>query len=158
MKIKKEIKERREGPRFFTRVGQAIRSIFGFLGEIMLYLFRFIKSIFVLIEKTLKIVAIFIITLSTSALFFVLAFFLIATTFGLKESPAFQVLRDRIGLSMAMHVEQEIREIEDDEEEWRFNDGLENMNEELREQLDKDFEELKRSMGVEEGDRTESIE
>jgi len=149
MKVKKEIKEKdSDHSSILQRIGEVLSAFFGFLGQLLLYLFRFIKNILILIEKSFKVIAIFIITLFASILFLTTSMFLVAKTFDLEKSPAFEVLRDRIGLMYAMHVEQGIRDIEH-ENEWQFDEGLENMNEELRRNLDIEFRTLLDSMGSE---------
>ena len=66
-----------------------------------------LKAIFIVIEKSLKIIAIFIIAISASILFLITSLFLFSSTFGLKESPAFQEIRDQVAEDLITTLEEE---------------------------------------------------
>lgn len=89
-------------------INHSIRHRVGFWGG----LYRIFRAFFVFIERSVKTVAIFVITISASILFLVGSFYLFASSFSLKDSPAFQTLRDRIGILYASHIEDEIQEAE----------------------------------------------
>lgn len=95
-----------EGKRL--NIDHSIRHRVGFWGG----LYRIFRAFFVFIERLVKTVAIFVITISASILFLVGSFYLFASSFNLKDSPAFQTLRDRIGILYASHIEDEIQEAE----------------------------------------------
>jgi len=82
--------------------------------QIILHSGKFTKGTMIFLERTLKMIAIFMIAISTSILFIVASFYLFSTTFGMKESPAFQGLRDRLANIYVMEMEDDIREIENE--------------------------------------------
>lgn len=109
-------------------INHSIRHRVGFWGGF----YRIFRTFFVLIERSVKTVAVFILTISASILFLVASFYLFASSFNLKDSPAFQTLRDRIGILYASHIEDEIQEAErrmDKEKEWE----LKNLREDILE-------------------------
>ena len=113
-----------EGKRL--NIDHSIRHRVGFWGG----LYRIFRAFFVFIERSVKTVAIFAITISASILFLVGSFYLFASSFSLKDSPAFQTLRDRIGALYASHIEDEIEEAErrmDKKKEWELKNLQENL-------------------------------
>jgi len=71
-----------------------------------------LKAILIVLERVLKIVAIFLIAISASILFLIASFYLFGAAFGLKDSPAFQDLRDRIAEVYTGALEDDLQEIE----------------------------------------------
>jgi hypothetical protein len=93
-------------------VGKTVKNGFKAIWKVILVIVQVIKSFFVAIEKTLKIIAIFIIALSAAVLFLSTSFYLISSAFGLKESPAFQGLREQIVRIYVLSAEDELKEME----------------------------------------------
>ena len=103
-KIPKRIKE--DNPTgVFRTIGKGIWAIFVQIGLIL-------TAILVVLEKALKIVAIFIIAISASVLFLTSSLYLFSSTFGLKEAPAFQQLRDEIAEDFAEAVKDDVENVE----------------------------------------------
>ena len=93
-------------------VGCCIKTVFKAIWHIIVQIGVWIKWLFILIERSLKIVAIFVIAISAAILFISTSIYLISATFGIKESPAFQQLRDKVANIYVMGMEDEINEIE----------------------------------------------
>lgn len=92
--------------------GQAIKHGAKAVWAVILVIANLIKSFFVAIEKTLKMIAIFIIAISTSILFLTASLYLLSAAFGIKESPAFKEVRDRAILIYSLSAQKELDETE----------------------------------------------
>ena len=93
-------------------VGCCIKTVFKAIWHIIVQIGVWIKWLLILIERSLKIVAIFVIAISAAILFLSASFYLFSATFGIKESPAFQQLRDKVANIYVMSMEDEINEME----------------------------------------------
>jgi hypothetical protein len=92
--------------------GCCIKTVFKAIWHVIVQIGVCIKWLFILIERSLKIIAIFVIAISTAILFIAASFYLFSATFSLKESPAFQQLRDKIANIYAIGMENKIQELE----------------------------------------------
>ena len=88
-----------------NKIGKGIWAVLVQIGIIL-------TAIFIVIEKALKIIAIFIIALSASVLFLMTSLYLFSATFGLKEAPAFQELRDKIANDFALSVQDDLEDVD----------------------------------------------
>ncbi len=110
-------------------INHSVQKRVGFFGGI----YYFFRSLFILAERIIKIIAIFALSLSASILFLVASFYLFSATFGLKDSPAFQVLRDHIGTLYAAQIEEEISDAQKDKD-WKWERELEEMKKDIKEE------------------------
>jgi hypothetical protein len=92
--------------------GSCIKTVFRAIWHVIVQIGVWIKWLFILIERSLKIVAIFVIAISAAILFLCTSIYLISATFGIKESPSFQQLRDKVANIYVMGMEDEINEME----------------------------------------------
>ena len=95
-----------------SKVLAVLSGIKTVIEKFFLAIFRILKALLIIIEKSLKIVAIFIIAISASLLFLVLSAYLFTATFGVKDSPVFQDLRDRMATIYVLKLEDDIRALE----------------------------------------------
>ena len=95
-----------------SKVFAVLSGIKTVLEKFFIAIFRILKALLIIIEKFLKIVAIFIIAISASLLFLVLSAYLFTSTFGVKDSPVFQDLRDRMATIYVLKLEDDIRTLE----------------------------------------------
>jgi len=93
--------------KFFEGIFKAIWAILTQVG-------LWIKAVLIVVEKALKIIAIFLITISLSVLLFTTSLYVLSMTFGLKDSPAFENLRDRMAELKVLKLEHDIRELEEE--------------------------------------------
>lgn len=108
---KKELPKNNTTLTFLETFWLGIRNMF-------LWLWNLIKGVLVVVEKTLKIVAIFLVSISASILFLTGSFYLFTNTFDLKNSPTFQEARERMATIYLLHLEDDLRGLEEDLEEW----------------------------------------
>jgi len=168
MKVKTEIKEEKNQEEAEEKIAEPIRKENGYEktvatameGEKRLHINHSVKNrmgffsgLLIFIERFLKLVAIFALSITGSIFLLTASFYLFTSSFGLKDSPAFQALRDRIGIFSAVQIEEEIQEAENDKDlEWK--EELEEIKEDI-----KDEEEI-RKLEMEEGisEKIEDIE
>jgi hypothetical protein len=91
---------------------RSIKHFFRAVWAVILVIANLIKSFFVAIEKTLKMIAIFIIAISASVLFLTTSLYLLSAAFGIKESPAFKEVRDRATQIYSLSAQNELDETE----------------------------------------------
>ena len=103
-KVAKRIKED-NSTGVFRAIGKGIWAVLVQIGVIL-------TAILVVVEKALKIVAIFIIAISASVLFLITSLYLFSATFGLKEAPAFQELRNKIAEDFSASLKDDIEDVE----------------------------------------------
>lgn len=148
MKVKTEIKEEKiqEGPE--VKKVESIQKEKGYEkivstameGERKIHINHSVKNrmgffsgLFIFIERSLKLIAIFALSITGSIFLLTASFYLFTSSFGLKDSPAFQVLRDRIGIVSAAQIEEEILEAERDKDlEWK--EELEEIKEDIEDE------------------------
>ena len=105
-------KKESEGVKIFSAIGNAIRWFFVAIWKIIIHILIGIKYIFILIERSAKTIAIFIVSIAFLILALSTSFYLFSSTFGMKESPVFQELRDKIAKIYAISVQDELSELE----------------------------------------------
>lgn len=99
-KIRKPASDPKE---IIVKIAKAIWAIF-------LRIVSALKHILIFLERALKIIAIFVITIAAAVLFVIASLYLFSSTFGLKETPAFQELRDQIAVDFVEALKEEATE------------------------------------------------
>ncbi len=93
-------------------VGNIIKAIFDVFATVIRAIAYLIRDVFGALEKFAKVIAILILSITGSILILASAFYVFTAAFGLKESPNFQEMRDRIAGLYADEFEEELAEIE----------------------------------------------
>lgn len=89
-----------------------IKSVFIGLAAIIRAIAYLIRDVSGALEKFAKVVAILLMSISLSVLAIFAGLYLFTATFGLKESPVFQELRDKIATIYLEEVNEELEELE----------------------------------------------
>ncbi len=108
---------------FFIKLGQGIKhlakALVSFLKTILLALATLIRAVAYLIrdvfgalEKFAKVVAILLISISFSVLAIFVGLYILTATFGLKDSPVFQEVRDKVATIYLEEINEELNELE----------------------------------------------
>ena len=90
-----------------------IAKFFSGIWKVLVQIFIWIKYILILVERSAKTIAIFIVTIAFLILSLATSFYLFSSTFGIKESPAFQELRDKMARVYVLSIEDELSNIEE---------------------------------------------
>ena len=99
---------------FVKLIWKIIKNIFKAIWHTILHIVKAGKGIMIFIERSLKMIAMFMIVISTTILLLVTSFYLFSATFGMKESPAFQGLRDKLANIYVLSMEKDIKELEEE--------------------------------------------
>lgn len=91
---------------------ECTKSIFKGIWAVLVQIFIWIKYILILIERSAKTIAIFIVTIAFLVLSLATSFYLFSSTFGIKDSPVFQELRDKMATIYVLNIEKDLEELE----------------------------------------------
>jgi magnesium-transporting ATPase (P-type) len=110
------MKKRKSNPagKIIGAIGKSIKWFFIAIWKILVQIFTWIKYILICIERSAKTIALFIVSIAFLILALTTSFYLFSSAFGLKESPAFQELRDRVANIYAVSLEDDLKEIEEE--------------------------------------------
>ena len=95
-------------------IGDIIKAIFDVFAKAIKAIAYLIRDVFTALEKFAKVIAILIISISGSILILATALYVFTSTFGLKESPVFQDIRDRMASLYASELEEDLQEAENE--------------------------------------------
>ena len=103
------------------RPGGASRFFGGlwtFITGIFTGIYEAIKGVLIIVEKSLKIVAIFMVAITGSVLFLFTSLFLFTRTFEVNQAPAFEILRDRMANLYVAATDKHLSEAELEHEDF----------------------------------------
>ncbi|MBN2086835.1 hypothetical protein JW758_00660 [Candidatus Peregrinibacteria bacterium] len=95
-----------------NKASAVLNGIWNVIKFIGIAIWKVVLHIIIFLERSAKTIMIFIISISFLILSLSASFYLLSSSFGVKDSPAFQELRDKITRIYVLSMEDELSELE----------------------------------------------